>query len=159
MKLKLKLKVYLETTVPNYFFNDHLPDEQKVAKEIFRRVKAGELDAYISQTVIDELAETPNPKRREQLLGLVRDFEILPVTDTAKALANEYIKRGIIPKNKRPDALHIAIASTYMIRLIASWNIEHIVKVKTKLGIEAINTELGYFIPIIVRPEEVLDNV
>jgi len=73
-----------------------------VAKEIFRRAKANKLEEYISQTVIDELAETPGPQRREQLLELVRDFEILPVTDTARGLANEYIKRGIIPKASVP---------------------------------------------------------
>lgn len=154
-----KLKVYLETTVPNYVFNDHLPDEQKVAKEILRKAKTGELEAYVSQTVIDELTQTPDKKQRQKLLELIRDIEILPVTDSVRDLANEYVKRGIIPKTKLTDALHIAAASIHTIRLIASWNIEHIVKVKTKLGVETINTELGYFIPIIVRPEEVLDHV
>lgn len=151
-----KLKVYLETSVPSFVFNDHLPDEQEIAKEIIAKAQRGEIKAFVSDTVVAELSASPEP-RRTKLLELIKSFEQLPTTKEVEYLAKEYIKRGIIPKNKVNDALHLATASAHAIRVIASWNVEHIVKLKTKMGIAAINTDLGYHVPEIVRPEELVD--
>lgn len=150
-----KLEIYLETTVPNYVFNRHLPDEQKVAKRLIAKAQKGEIKAYVSDTVIAELSASPE-SRRSKLLKLVEGFQRLPTTKEVEGLAKEYIKRQIIPKAKINDAMHVATASVYAIRFIASWNVEHIVKLKTKMGVSAVNTELGYHVPEIIRPEEVI---
>lgn len=55
------------------------------------------------------------------------------------------------------DALHIGIASVYEMDYLASYNFEHIVKVKTIDGITAVNLLRGYRTPRIIIPEEVLD--
>jgi len=39
---------------------------------------------------------------------------------------------------------------------LASWNLRHIVNLRTKMMVKTINTELGYITPNIVRPDEVL---
>lgn len=120
-----KLEIYLETTVPNYVFNEHLPDEQKVAKKLIAKARKGEIKVYISDTVIAELSASPEP-RRTKLLELIEGFQRLPTTKEVENLAREYIKRRIIPKTKINDAMHLATASVYAIRFIASWNVEHI---------------------------------
>jgi len=89
-----KLKVYLETTVPNYVFNDHLPEEQKVARRIFRLVKDGEIKGVISEVVVRELNRTPEP-RRSKLRKLVSDIKVLEVTPEAKKLAQKYVDEVI----------------------------------------------------------------
>ena len=151
----VKLKIYLETTVPNYVFNDHLPEEQKVARRIFRLVKDGEIKGVISEVVVRELNRTPEP-RRSKLQKLVSDIKVLEVTPEAKKLAQEYVDARVIPKSKLDDALHIAIASIAEVDLPASWNLEHIVKAKTKIKVAEINSKKGYRTPVIVRPEEVI---
>jgi len=54
------------------------------------------------------------------------------------------------------DALYIAVASVAKVDLLASWNLEHIVKAKTKIKVAEINSKKGYHTPVIVRPEEVV---
>ena len=150
-----KIKVYLETTVPNYVFNDHLPEEQKIAKKIFRMVKKGEVEGLISEVVVRELNKTPEP-RRSKLQKLVSGIKVLEVTPKAKGLAQAYVDAKIIPKTKLDDALHIAVASLAKVDLLASWNLEHIVKARTKMEVAEVNKRKGYTTPVIVRPEEVI---
>ncbi|MFQ3675573.1 MAG: hypothetical protein SNJ64_03415, partial [Endomicrobiia bacterium] len=45
---------------------------------------------------------------------------------------NKYILENIIPSKYRNDALHIAIAVVNDSDVVVSWNLEHIVKLKTK---------------------------
>lgn len=151
----VKLKVYLETTVPNYIFNNHLPEEQKVAKKIFRMIKKKEVEGLISEVVVRELSRAPEP-RRSKLQKIASDIKVLEVTPEAKKLAQEYVDAKIVPKSKLDDALHIAIASIARVDLLASWNLEHIVKAKTKMKVAEINKKKGYHTPVIVRPEEVV---
>lgn len=150
-----KLKVYLETTVPNYVFNEHLPEEQKVAKKILKLVKEGEIEGFISEVVVRELNKAPEP-RRSKLQKLVSNIKVLEVTPEARKLAQAYVDAKIIPKSKLDDALHIAVASLAKVDLLASWNLEHIVKAKTKMEVAEINNGKGYHTPVIVRPEEVV---
>lgn len=155
MGLMAKVRVYLETTVPNYVFNDHLPEEQKVAKEIFKLIKKGKIKGLISEVVVRELNKAPEP-RRSKLQKLVSDLKVLETTPKAKKLAQEYVDAGVIPKSKLDDALHIAVASLAKVDLLASWNLEHIVKAKTKMKAAEINSKKGHHTPVIVRPEEVI---
>lgn len=56
----------------------------------------------------------------------------------------EYVSRGIIPVKHIEDAIHIAVATINSADILASWNFEHIVKLKTKREINAVNILLGY---------------
>jgi predicted nucleic acid-binding protein len=42
------LKLYLDSSVPNYVFNDEYPEKQKAAKELFRAITAKRVEAYFS---------------------------------------------------------------------------------------------------------------
>jgi hypothetical protein len=67
------------------------------------------------------------------------------------------IANNIIPKMKRLDALHLAIASVNELDMIMSFNFKHINKLKTKTLIPAVNRMAGYRDIIIAQPEEVID--
>jgi hypothetical protein len=77
------------------------------------------------------------------------------MTVKAMDLAGEYVKRGVIPARYRTDAEHIAVASVFGFDVLTSWNLSHIVKLKTKRLVKVINEEFGYPVPEIVRPDEV----
>lgn len=112
---------------------------------------------FTSVVTLEELDRAPREAKGE-LLALVEEYgmRILARTDPAINLARIYVERGMVPARFKPDAEHIAIASINGVDVIVSWNLEHIVKLKTKLMVKEINREQGYPIPDIVRPDEVL---
>lgn len=151
-----KPTVYIETTVPNYVFSKRYPEKQRVAKEIFTLIRNGIIEPFISRAVVDELAATPDKTQRAKLLKLIEGVEVLPITEEVRELAQKYLDEGIFPKKKLLDAQHVAVASVNKLDFVISWNFEHIVKVKTRELVEAVNTLLGYPTPEIVVPEEVI---
>lgn len=154
--VKKKLKIYLDTTIPNFVFNPHTPDKQEAAKTLFEEIETGKFESYISQVVIDEVEDTPEPKR-SKMLELLKETEILAITEECEELAEEYIAKKIIPIEKEEDALHIAIATYYEVDALVSYNFEHIVKLKTKREVPVVNMLIGgYKSPDIITPEEVI---
>ncbi len=84
---------------------------------------------------------------------MVGDFVSLSSeTSEIKTLAEEYVIRGVIPAKHIEDAIHIAIATVNSLDILVSWNFEHIVKLKTKREVNAINLLLGYNQIEIIEP-------
>jgi predicted nucleic acid-binding protein len=152
-----KFKIYLDTTIPSYVFNDHVPDKQIAVKKLFELFKEGKLEPYISDVVIREIQRVRDIVLRDRLVDLIRELIVLDVSEECTSLAQEYILKGIIPAEYRNDALHIAYASVYDMDFLVSYNYEHIVKIKTIDKVTGVNLFLGYRTPRIVIPEEVLD--
>ena len=148
--------IYLDTTIPNYVFNNHVPDKQKSAKMLFENIIARQYDAYISDVVLRELRETPNPNLRKSLIKQVENIPVLELTDECLSLGNQYIDKGIIPEENTDDAFHIALATVYEIDFLVSYNFEHIVRVRTIDQITAVNLLAGYKTPRIIIPEEII---
>ncbi|GMO52088.1 MAG: hypothetical protein Pg6C_17410 [Treponemataceae bacterium] len=152
-----KQKVYIETTLFNYYF-DTTKEAQPVTVAFFEAVAAGEFEAYTSAYTMDELEKAMEPKR-SQMIALIEKYGIiiLAAADEYTRLAQCYINAGAMPAKKRLDALHLACASVNRLDLILSYNFKHINKVKTKVMGPAINQLEGYASIIITRPEEVID--
>jgi len=150
-----KLKVYLETTLFNYYF-----DEDRLAHpatiRLFESIAAGTYEAYTSDYVVDELESTRSDKR-EKMLALIEQYgiSVLGLDSEAERLADTYVEQGIIPLKYRTDGVHIAVAAVSDLDMIVSMNFEHIVKRKTKMGTSRINALQGYRAVEIYNPMEV----
>jgi predicted nucleic acid-binding protein len=151
-----KMKIYLETTIFNMSLSDQAPQYRDASLEILKEVNTGLYEAFTSELVIQEINRSPK-QRAEELLGKVHETtaKILEGNSEIVALANDYVKEGLIPEKYFDDALHIAIASYYEIDVILSWNFEHMVKLKTKKGVVAVNVLKGYKPIEILTPLEV----
>lgn len=137
------LKVYLDTSVPNGYYDDKNLERQRVTKEFWPKLK--EYQVFISDVVIDEIKATGEEERKQGLLKLVGEFVSLSSeTIEIKTLAEEYVTRGIIPAKHIKDAIHIAVATVNSLDILVSWNFEHIVKLKTKREVNVINVLFGY---------------
>jgi hypothetical protein len=109
---------------------------------------------FVSELSELEIEQTPEDERRAALLELIRPLEFLPITDEAAELALQYIAGGVFPEKYVSDARHLAVATVHGIRLLASWNFRHMVKVATQDRVNYINATLGYSALEIVSPEE-----
>jgi hypothetical protein len=155
-----KQKVYLETTLFNFYVDKDRNDAHIDTVRLFKEIAAGKFEAFTSDYVIDELERAPESKRT-MMTNLISDYSIKVIEPDAEAsrLADIYVSEGVLPPKYRTDGLHIAIAAVYGLDLIISMNFEHIVKNKTEKMTGAINTLHGYRAVEIVSPMEVVDSV
>lgn len=151
------MKLYIETSVPNFLFAEDAPEKQEITKKFFKKdIKKYEL--FLSDLVLDEISKSPKEKKekmREVISKL--EFQELKVNEKSEQLAEKYIQAKIIPERYKNDALHIAITVVNDIDAIVSWNMRPIVKLKTIIGVNKINKELNYKEILINTPEEVLE--
>ena len=126
-----KPKIYLETTIFNYYF-DADRDAHADTVKLFKEIKSGKYEAYTSIYVTNELIEAEEPKR-SNMLALITEYNItvLPASEEARNLADIYVSEGIIPQKYRTDGVHIAVTTVNDLDMIVSMNFQHIVKRKT----------------------------
>ena len=149
----IKPKIYLDTTVPSAYFDDRTPDRQRLTKQ-FWTGRLPDYECVISTIVLMEILDTPDAERRNNINGLIDNFEVLEFEEEALELAQEYIKRGIFPEKYTSDANHMAIAVVNGIGYFASWNFKHLVKVNTRREVNLVNALQEYQqIEIIAPPE------
>lgn len=151
-----RLKLYLETSIFGFMAGTRQDPYTEATERLFSEIDTGRVQAFTSTEVTRELSKAPAPLS-EKLLGLVRmhPFTELDVTEEARELAGKYLEAGIIPQKAEPDALHIAIAVTNNLDVVVSWNLQHIVKTRTRLGVNGINKLSGYREIDIATPQEV----
>jgi hypothetical protein len=86
-------------------------------------------------------------------------FSAANILDTSleiEELAEAYMKASVVPAKFADDALHVAMATVYGIRLIVSWNFKHLVNVRREDGFNAVNVLRGWPVVRIVSPKEII---
>jgi len=151
--------LYLDTSVLNFFFEDKDLEKANSTRELFREIRNGKFNAYISELVLREIGKTRGLKR-ERLLSLINTYKIpwLEVTPECMELTKKYMGREIFPSKYRDDGLHIAIATVHQIDVVVSWNLRHMVKLRTRREVKAINIVEGYKEIEICTPMEVIES-
>jgi predicted nucleic acid-binding protein len=152
-----KLKLYLETSVWNFFFADDAPEKKEVTLQFFEKVENGEFDIYISDIVFLEFARASQQKE-EQLLNLIEKYKPkeLEINEEVLELAEKYIKETALPKRAIDDSRHAAVATVYEIDALISWNLKHLANLRRMERINGINLKEGYSKRLeIVTPMEV----
>jgi len=153
-----KPKIYLETTMFNYYF-DKERDAHLDTVKLFEEVKAGKYQAFSSVYAVDELMKAPEEKRGLMLeLFNKYNVEILQPSPEAEKLADIYLSEGIIPQTSIVDSRHIAVATINDLEMILSLNFKHIVRKKTIELTELVNVREGYRKVQIYTPMEVVEN-
>ncbi len=152
------MKLYIETTVPNFLFTEDAPEKRRATEVFFEWLRVSPDELFISKLVEGEIALCPEPKRTRMIQVLQRlPLSVLPVPSECSALADDYIKAGIIPARFKNDALHVAVAVWHKLDIVVSWNMSHMVNVRKVDRINAVNERLGWPRIRVHTPEEVLE--
>ena len=107
---------------------------------------------FITPLVQRELERVSEP-HRTGYLNLIKPLEQLEMVDEASILAEGYISRGIFSRKYIADALHVALSSVHKIDYLVTWNFGHLASVRKQARIRLFNTAAGFFVPMIVTPE------
>ena len=123
----------------------------------FASIEENLYEAFISEVVIREIGNAPEPKRTE-LFDLLKKYAPveLEITEEANELTEIYMEHGIIPRGKRDDAFHVAIATVSEMDALITWNYQHLANLRRSELFNGVNLERGHTKRLeIVTPMEV----
>ncbi|MBI5194330.1 MAG: hypothetical protein HZA08_12945 [Nitrospirae bacterium] len=58
-----KPQLYIETSVWNFYYADNAPEKKEITSTFFNKIKEGEYEIFISDTVIEEIGSADDDKR------------------------------------------------------------------------------------------------
>jgi len=154
-----KPRVYVETTIPSFYYEIRTAPEI-VARRAWTRQwwdnSAGnDYELVTSPAVLDELT-AGLANRSTEWLALVRDLPLLPVEKAISEIVQTYVRHKIMPSNPSGDALHLALASYHKCEFLVTWNCKHLANANKFGHIRRVNGMLGLFVPALVTPLELL---
>lgn len=150
--------IYLDSSVPSYWLEQGADPIVHARHLITRKWWADDLprfDVYISQVVLDELAEG-DPERAAKRLDLVKDFPLLEIDEEVRRAARFYVLNLAMPSRDQTDAIHLALASVNDIEYLVTWNFAHLANAGKRTHIEVLNRRLYLSLPVICSPEELM---
>jgi predicted nucleic acid-binding protein len=154
----VKKTVYIETTIPSFYYNERTAPEIVVCSKWTRQwwdLHRKDFDCCTSDVVLDEL-DNPRNQLRAEKLSLVEGLRLLFITPAVIETAEIYIRRFVMPRDPTGDALHLALASHYHCDLLLTWNCQHLANEEKMDHIVRVNTLLNLRTPRIVTPLELL---
>lgn len=158
----IKRTVYLETSVISYRVARPNRDiivlaRQEITAEWWDNILP-HLNAFVSPVVLDEIA---GGDQNAQVLRqqLVTDMAILAVDERIIALAEAISEQIRLPERAQADAYHIAIPAVHGIDYLVTWNCKHIANAFILRRIEQIVRAMGYVMPVVCTPEELMEEI
>lgn len=152
-------KLYLETSVWNFYYADDAPEKKEITIRFFDKIKSGVYEIFISDVVLEEISRA-NEDKRLLLLDVIKNHspKRLSIGEEIVVLAQKYIAEGILPANKVEDAMHSAIATFFEMDALISWNLKHLANLMKMNMINAVNLKEGYLKRLeLITPMEVSD--
>ena len=110
----------------------------------------------ISDLTLVELAQAPAAVQRVLDRVPEHNRERVELTESAAALAQEYLKAGVVTRRQLVDAQHIAVATLHRVDVLVSWNFKHIVNLNRIQGYNSVNLRQGHPLLEIRTPLEVI---
>lgn len=155
-----KLSLYLETSVISFLVarpssNVVTLASQQITLRWWEYYRS-RYNLFVSEEVIREIADG-NPTAAAQCLSLIHDIPILRINPTIRAMADHIIAHHALPQKAQADALHVAVASTFHLDLLLTWNMRHLANPKTIPQLRTIISAMGYRLPELCNPHALLE--
>ncbi|MFA6545478.1 MAG: PIN domain-containing protein [Limisphaerales bacterium] len=148
----MKLRLYLDTSVFSALFDDRAPDRLALTEEFWKTLP--DYDHSTSDLAVEELRQTADPQLRANMESLLTGFQITPVTDEIRNLADQYIQAGAFTRSMLNDAVHVAAATLSRQDILVSWNFKHLVNRRRRATVCSVNAREGLPVLDILSPPE-----
>lgn len=152
-----KPTAYLDTTIISAYWHEGA-DVFSFARRVKTRTwwdeEASQFAIWISAVTEDEL-RAGKFRQQAHCLKFLSRLRYLPLTGSARKLADELVATGVVPRNKPRDALQIAIATAHEIDYLLSWNYAHLANPVVQQRVEAICRKHKLRSPVLVSPETI----
>ena len=154
-----KLKLYLETSVWNFYFAQDAPEKKALTVQFFDHITDYEI--FISDLVNKEIARA-SPAASQRLFTLLEQHQPTKLEITAEVLnlAQQYLDEGVLPASAVNDAIHAAVATVNEMDALLSWNLKHLANLNRIPKINGVNLKQGYSKKLeLTTPMEVADEI
>jgi hypothetical protein len=151
--------VYIETSILGYLTARPSRDIVVAANiEVTREwwdTRRSAFQLYSSQAVVKETSQgdTEIASRR---LEIIRNLALLDLNQSVLDLAEQFLERSSLPAKADVDAVHIAAATVHGMDYLLTWNCKHIANAQIQRKLAEISLDLGYELPILCTPYELL---
>jgi len=151
--------VYIETSIVSHATAQPSSDAATAAmQDQARRWMAEQRPKYAvvtSQLVLVEAARG-DPDAAARRLAMLADIPILGENPDVDRVADELIRRSLIPAPARVDALHLAIAALADVQYLLTLNCRHIANATVLPGVYRLLADLGLSGLLVCTPMEFL---
>jgi predicted nucleic acid-binding protein len=151
--------VYLETSILSYLRSRPSSQVIVAARQLLthqwwndERLK---YELVVSQYVIDEVS-LGDPNLAADRLAAIQGVPVLAPDPLIPQIADEILRKAILPRKAQLDALHIAAAAHHRIQYLMTWNCKHIANAKVLPRIAKLLNGLSIPMPVVCTPEELL---
>jgi predicted nucleic acid-binding protein len=145
---------YIETSVPNSYFETRSSDVSKVWRSVTRawwQAMSERAQFVTSRYVLAELDLAP-ARKAVQALALLDGVPVLADSPQVTEVAAFYIRNKVMPKEAGGDAYHAACCAVYSIPFLVTWNCRHLANPLKQTHLNVINRRLGLTTPMIATP-------
>ncbi len=153
------MRVYIETTIPSYLTSWPSPQVVHAGHQISTHhwwdKHRHSYELYTSLVTLQE-AGGGDPIAAERRLNSLEGIPLLAITPQCEAIAASILSSGLIPAKADRDALHIGVATFHRVNVLLTWNIRHIANAHVREDLRVLVQSLGYVLPTICTPEELL---
>lgn len=151
--------VYIETSIIGYLTarstkNLILAANIEVTRDWWESRRSA-FTLYISQAVLNEVGQG-DAEIAAQRLEILDGFPLLELDRAVRDLAVQFLARSNLPPKADVDAIHIAVATVHGLDYLLTWNCKHIANAQIQRKLAQIGLDLGYQLPIICTPYELL---
>jgi len=151
--------VYIETSILGYLTTRPSRDIVVTANiEITREwwdTRRSDFQLYSSQAVVKETSQG-DTEIVSQRLEIIRNLAFLDLNQSVLDLAEQFLERSNLPAKADVDAVHIAAATVHGMDYLLTLNCKHIANAQIQRKLAEISLDLGYELPILCTPYELL---
>ena len=153
--------LYVETSIVGYLRGRPSSQVVAAARQLLTQrwwgTERANYELVTSQYVLDEAADGDSALAQSRLETLA-GVPILPVEGAILDIAEEILRKAILPRSASVDALHIAMVAHHQVDYLLTWNCTHIANARILPKVFGVLDSAGLARPIICTPEELLND-
>jgi hypothetical protein len=159
----MPLKIYIETTIPSFYFEARKSAECVSRRNWTRRwwEECRHEHHLVSSLIVrNELSDPKYPEtKRRSALALMDELPLLDLDAQIDEIVLSYVGNLLMPQQPVADAVHLALASFYHCDILLTWNCVHLANPNKFRHIANINKRLKLSVPAVITPLEMLGDI
>jgi hypothetical protein len=154
-----KPRVYVETTIPNFYYDFRPSEAVSLRREATGCwwTTATERYELVTSIYVHRELSVGTGAAVPQRLRLLTGMPLLLTSAAIDATVEVYFTHKLMPLNPPDDAMHLALASHYRCDFICTWNCRHLANPNKVPHIRRINSQLGLGVPRLVTPLDIME--